>query len=599
MIAAQAIKLSADYEEMQNFAASHGWLDNFMHRHKFSLRRPTTVAQKEPSAYKNIIINFILYIQQLIHKNNYTHVYAADETAIFGNFHFGARLLVWDSFRCHISEDTKKTLRRLALHSAVIPGGTTKYIQAPDVCWNAPFKEAIRKLYNDWMAHGEKATTSGGNLKAPQMEVYLEWIANAWDSLPKQMIADSFLTCGITKEEKGRHDDKIHVFKPDGAIPNGLALLKQRRQDEEVLKMVEEIDLGEDESDEEIDVEADDVAAPAPSGAIDDFAQRTSQFFDFIRQGNTDRLRTLIDLLSADELNNLLQMNDPQYNEQYFALLIAIMQGHTEIAALLLEKGADVHQAAVRQVNRVNIAVTPLWIAVNNRNLEMCRVLIAHGANVDLGSDSSFTPLLLACGKGSTEIVTLLVENGANVNLGDSEGATPIMNTSRFGMIELVRFLLSHGANVEQMDYSGMRFALLDAAVNGHLEVCRLLVDEWAADVNQQAIDGTTPLMGACSFGHLGITVFLIEHGADIDHADMDGYNALMWAVKYEKAGVARHLLAIGANADQVGIDGKRAKDLAREGRRAEMIDLFRTTANNEQREDGNAQQDEQPPQQQ
>ncbi|KAL3093963.1 hypothetical protein niasHT_027291 [Heterodera trifolii] len=174
---------------------------------------------------------------------------------IFGNFHFGARLLVWDSFRCHISEDTKKTLRRLALHSAVIPGGTTKYIQAPDVCWNAPFKEAIRKVYNDWMAHGEKATTSGGNLKAPPMEVYLEWIANTWDSLPKQMIADSFLTCGITKEEKGRHDDKIHVFKPDGAIPNGLALLKQHRQEEEVLKMVEEIDLGEDESDEEIDVE--------------------------------------------------------------------------------------------------------------------------------------------------------------------------------------------------------------------------------------------------------------------------------------------------------------------------------------------------------
>ncbi|KAL3067915.1 hypothetical protein niasHS_015744 [Heterodera schachtii] len=118
--------------------------------------------------------------------------------------------------------------------------GHPGYFRAPDVCWNAPFKEAIRKLYNDWMAHGEKATTSGGNLKAPPMEVYLEWIANAWDSLQKQMIADSFLTCGISKEEKGRHDDKTHVFKPDGAIPNGLALLKQHRQEEEVLKMVEE-----------------------------------------------------------------------------------------------------------------------------------------------------------------------------------------------------------------------------------------------------------------------------------------------------------------------------------------------------------------------
>ncbi|KAL3105510.1 hypothetical protein niasHT_026944 [Heterodera trifolii] len=343
---------------------------------------------------------------------------------------------------------------------------------------------------------------------------------------------------------------------------------------------------------------ADDVAAPAPSGAVDDFAQRTSQFFDLIRQGNIDRLRALIDSLSADELNTLLQMNDPQRNQQFFALLTAIMKGHTEIAALLLEKGADVHQTAVRQVNHVNIGVTPLWVAVSLLQLEMCHVLIAHGANVDLGSDASLTPLLLACGQGSTEIVTLLVENGANVNLGNSEGATPTMNTSRFGRIELLSFLLSHGANVEQMDDNGTRFALLDAAVSGHLEVCRLLVDEWAADVNQQTID--TALMRACRFGHLGIAVFLIEHGADIDHADMDGYNALMWAVKYEKAGVARHLLAIGANADQVGIDGRRARDLAQEGRRAEMIDLFRTTANNEQQqEDGNAQPDEQPPQQQ
>ncbi|KAL3088493.1 hypothetical protein niasHS_009944 [Heterodera schachtii] len=344
---------------------------------------------------------------------------------------------------------------------------------------------------------------------------------------------------------------------------------------------------------------ADDVAAPAPSGAVDDFAQRTSQFFDFIHRGNTDRLRALIDLLSADELKTLLQMNDPLYTRQRFALIVSIMEGHTEIAALLLEKGADVHQTTLGRVNNVTMAITPLWIAVNMLHLELCRVLIAHGANVDLGSDSSLTPLLLACDKGSTPIVTLLVENGANVNLGDSEGATPIMITSRSGRIELVRFLLSHGANVEQMDYSGTRFALLDAAANGHLEVCRLLVEEWAADVNQQAIEGITALMGACVRGHLGITVFLIEHGADIDQADMDGYNALMYAVRFQKTEVARHLLAIGANADQVGIDGKRASDLARESRRAEMIDLFRTTANNEQREDGNAQQDEQPQQQQ
>ncbi|KAL3124676.1 hypothetical protein niasHT_009263 [Heterodera trifolii] len=174
---------------------------------------------------------------------------------VFGKTFFGgSRLLIWDSFRCHISVDTKDTLRRLEIHSAVVPGGTTKFIQAPDVCWNAPFKNAIREKYNDWMVNGEKPTTSTGNLKAPPMDIYLEWIASAWESIPKPLIEDSFLTCGITKEIDGRHDEKIHVFKKDGAIPNGLALLKQRRKEDAVIKGVEEIDLGKDESDASVDM---------------------------------------------------------------------------------------------------------------------------------------------------------------------------------------------------------------------------------------------------------------------------------------------------------------------------------------------------------
>ena len=48
---------------------------------------------------------------------------------IFGNFYFGSRLLLWDSYRCHLSSDTKLVLKRLAIHTAVVPGGTTKYIQ--------------------------------------------------------------------------------------------------------------------------------------------------------------------------------------------------------------------------------------------------------------------------------------------------------------------------------------------------------------------------------------------------------------------------------------------------------------------------------------
>uniref|UniRef100_A0A914HP02 Transposase n=1 Tax=Globodera rostochiensis TaxID=31243 RepID=A0A914HP02_GLORO len=55
----------------------------------------------------------------------------------------------------------------------------TKFVQAADVCWNAPFKAKIRQQYEDWMLHGEKTTTSSGNTRAAPMNIYLNWIYEA------------------------------------------------------------------------------------------------------------------------------------------------------------------------------------------------------------------------------------------------------------------------------------------------------------------------------------------------------------------------------------------------------------------------------------
>uniref|UniRef100_A0A914HXF8 Uncharacterized protein n=1 Tax=Globodera rostochiensis TaxID=31243 RepID=A0A914HXF8_GLORO len=52
----------------------------------------------------------------------------------------------------------------------------------------------------------------------------------------------------IGEGDDGKNDALIHVFKKDGAIPNGLALLQQRRQEEDMIKLVEEIDLNEDDN---------------------------------------------------------------------------------------------------------------------------------------------------------------------------------------------------------------------------------------------------------------------------------------------------------------------------------------------------------------
>ena len=58
----------------------------------------------------------------------------------FNDTSFLKRLLIWDAFRGHISDATKKVLKRKRIDQAVIPGGCTGLLQAPDVVWNKPFK---------------------------------------------------------------------------------------------------------------------------------------------------------------------------------------------------------------------------------------------------------------------------------------------------------------------------------------------------------------------------------------------------------------------------------------------------------------------------
>ena len=76
------------------------------------------------------------------------------------------RLLVWDSFKCHINDDTKSVLRKLKTQQAVIPGGSTGFIQAPDISWNKPFKDYYTKCYDEWFEAGKQEFTAGGNAKS-------------------------------------------------------------------------------------------------------------------------------------------------------------------------------------------------------------------------------------------------------------------------------------------------------------------------------------------------------------------------------------------------------------------------------------------------
>ena len=61
-------------------------------------------------------------------------------------------LLVWDSFRAHLTDSVKDDLKQRNIDVAVIPGGLTPVVQPLDKCLNKPFKDNVLCAESTW--HG-------------------------------------------------------------------------------------------------------------------------------------------------------------------------------------------------------------------------------------------------------------------------------------------------------------------------------------------------------------------------------------------------------------------------------------------------------------
>ena len=69
------------------------------------------------------------------------------------------------------------------------------------------------------------------------------------------------------------------------------------------------------------------------------------------------------------------------------------------------------------------------------------------------------------------------------------------------------------------------------AALNGHIEVAKFLVEQHA-EVDTTHKDGLTPLHTAAQNGHIEVVKFLVEQHADVNAKDQDGWTPLHTAAQ-------------------------------------------------------------------
>ncbi len=174
------------------------------------------------------------------------------------------RLLVWDSFRCHLSNSMKEVLKKLKIDTAVVPGGCTPFVQPADVSWNKPFKKKIQDLHDEWLSSGNLELTAGGKFRPTPILTYLQWVTEAWDEIGSELIKHSFRACGISLPVDGSNDDEIHVFKSDGQCSIGREKLRSAMETDAgenvpLLEEVPEAHKEDDSGDSEYDTDEDEM----------------------------------------------------------------------------------------------------------------------------------------------------------------------------------------------------------------------------------------------------------------------------------------------------------------------------------------------------
>ena len=160
-------------------------------------------------------------------------------------------------------------------------------------------------------------------------------------------------------------------------------------------------------------------------------------------------------------------------NEKGVAGLLVAIQSESPKSALVLTNHPQT------QVNTQNqLGETPLMLAAINNQLDLAKILIQRGADVN---KPGWTPLHYAATRGHREMMRLLLENEAYIDSPSANGTTPLMMAAYYASPLAVKLLLEEGADPVLVN-SGNASALDMALSKDHQQSAiyiRVFTESW------------------------------------------------------------------------------------------------------------------------
>jgi ankyrin repeat protein len=296
-----------------------------------------------------------------------------------------------------------------------------------------------------------------------------------------------------------------------------------------------------------------------------------------------NNFRILGMLLEHNADPSLLSVTKQKFKDKNYIeenINVAIEQGYISLISCMIEHGCDINFKLSRDNCRCSKEYsTVLHKAVLCKQLEVARVFIDRGADVNMKDSEGNTALHLAAKEGETDAVKFLVKKKSNVSAANGRGDTPLHLAAKNGKLEVVKYLVKKGADIKILNKSEAgKTALHVAACEDNLDIVKYLYENGGQKIcKRNKYTDKTPLHLAASAGKLEIVRYLAEK-VNVDICDVKGNTPLHYAVSEMvncNSDVIKCLIEIGADMYKGNMYGKTALYLAVENGKLEVLEYL------------------------
>jgi ankyrin repeat protein len=185
---------------------------------------------------------------------------------------------------------------------------------------------------------------------------------------------------------------------------------------------------------------------------------------------STTQVKPLLE--KASKYPDLLDTSIFDPNNNLALIIIAADQDNLDMIKLLLNLGANVNSADSE-------GFTALHSAAQNQNLEIIKLLISNNASVNAQDSRGFIPLHLSVQTKQTnpQIIEYLINNKTEINSNNNANrATPLHLAAYFGNMSAVQSLVDYGARLDLVDNQKKTPEML-AREKGYLDIADFLAN--------------------------------------------------------------------------------------------------------------------------